>query len=72
VLYHHLLVPIPGGLPGLFSKSSRKGTGKPFILPGPFVHITEMFFQTPGHEAFLDYFFPGPQSVGGRRALSLF
>jgi ribonucleoside-triphosphate reductase len=31
------------------------GTGKPFIFPRPFVHITETFFQTPGHEDFLDH-----------------
>jgi ribonucleoside-triphosphate reductase (formate) len=30
------------------------GTGKPFIFPRPLVHITEAFFQTPGHEDFLN------------------
>ncbi len=28
--------------------------GRPFVFPRPFVHITEQFFQTPGHEEFLD------------------
>ncbi|MBW6485437.1 MAG: anaerobic ribonucleoside-triphosphate reductase [Syntrophobacterales bacterium] len=34
----------------------RKGdaAGKPFIFPRPIVHITERFFQTAGHEAFLE------------------
>ncbi len=34
----------------------RKGdaAGKPFIFPRPIVHITDRFFQTPGHEAFLE------------------
>jgi anaerobic ribonucleoside-triphosphate reductase len=34
----------------------RKGdaTGKPFIFPRPIVHITDAFFRTPGHEAFLE------------------
>ena len=31
------------------------GTGKPFIFPRPLVHITETFFQTPGHEDFLNH-----------------
>jgi len=33
----------------------RKGdaAGRPFVFPRPFVHITEKFFQTPGHEEFL-------------------
>jgi ribonucleoside-triphosphate reductase len=31
------------------------GTGKPFIFPRPLVHITETFFQTPGHEEFLSH-----------------
>jgi len=33
----------------------RKGdaAGRPFVFPRPFVHITEQFFQTPGHEEFL-------------------
>ncbi|MEA2013941.1 MAG: anaerobic ribonucleoside-triphosphate reductase [Thermodesulfobacteriota bacterium] len=33
----------------------RKGdaTGRPFVFPRPFVHITEDFFQTSGHEEFL-------------------
>ena len=30
------------------------GTGKPFIFPRPLVHITGTFFQTPGHEDFLN------------------
>ncbi len=29
------------------------GTGKPFIFPRPVLHITEDFFKSPGHEAFL-------------------
>ena len=29
------------------------GTGRPFFFPKPLVHITEKFFQTEGHEAFL-------------------
>ncbi len=28
-------------------------TGKPFIFPRPIIHITDEFFQTPGHEEFL-------------------
>ncbi len=34
----------------------RKGdaAGRPFVFPRPFVHITKQFFQTPGHEEFLD------------------
>jgi ribonucleoside-triphosphate reductase len=34
----------------------RKGdaAGKPFIFPRPIVHITDQFFDTPGHEAFLE------------------
>ena len=31
------------------------GTGKPFIFPRPLVHITGDFFQTPGHEDFLNH-----------------
>jgi len=31
------------------------GSGKPFIFPRPIVHITDSFFQTPGHEEFLDH-----------------
>jgi ribonucleoside-triphosphate reductase len=31
------------------------GTGKPFIFPRPFVHITQTFFETPGHEEFLQH-----------------
>lgn len=33
----------------------RKGdaAGRPFVFPRPFVHITEKFFQTAGHEEFL-------------------
>ena len=27
--------------------------GKPFVFPRPIVHITDRFFQTPGHEEFL-------------------
>jgi len=30
------------------------GTGRPFFFPKPLVHITEKFFQTEGHEAFLN------------------
>jgi ribonucleoside-triphosphate reductase len=29
-------------------------TGKPFIFPRPIVHITDAFFRTPGHGAFLE------------------
>jgi ribonucleoside-triphosphate reductase len=28
--------------------------GRPFVFPRPFLHITDKFFQTPGHEEFLD------------------
>lgn len=31
------------------------GTGKPFIFPRPLVHISEEFFQSPGHEDFLNH-----------------
>ncbi|HYA14266.1 MAG TPA: anaerobic ribonucleoside-triphosphate reductase [Syntrophales bacterium] len=31
------------------------GTGKPFIFPRPLVHISKEFFQSPGHEEFLDH-----------------
>ncbi|MFC1855883.1 anaerobic ribonucleoside-triphosphate reductase [Thermodesulfobacteriota bacterium] len=31
------------------------GTGRPFFFPKPLVHITEKFFKTEGHEAFLDH-----------------
>jgi len=31
------------------------GTGKPFIFPRPFVHITEGFFQSPRYEDFLNH-----------------
>ncbi|HOO89747.1 MAG TPA: anaerobic ribonucleoside-triphosphate reductase [Syntrophales bacterium] len=33
----------------------RKGdaAGRPFVFPRPFVHITEKFFQTSGHDEFL-------------------
>lgn len=31
------------------------GTGRPFFFPKPLVHITEKFFQTDGHEAFLHH-----------------
>lgn len=31
------------------------GTGRPFFFPKPQVHITEKFFQTPGHERFLEH-----------------
>ncbi len=30
------------------------GCGRPFFFPKPLVHITEKFFETPGHEAFLN------------------
>jgi ribonucleoside-triphosphate reductase len=30
------------------------GSGRPFFFPKPLVHITEKFFQTPGHADFLD------------------
>jgi ribonucleoside-triphosphate reductase len=29
------------------------GIGRPFFFPKPLVHITERFFETPGHEEFL-------------------
>jgi ribonucleoside-triphosphate reductase len=29
------------------------GVGRPFFFPKPLVHMTEKFFRTPGHEAFL-------------------
>ncbi len=29
------------------------GCGRPFFFPKPLVHITEKFFETPGHEEFL-------------------
>jgi anaerobic ribonucleoside-triphosphate reductase len=31
------------------------GSGRPFFFPKPLVHITEKFFKTPGHEAFLNH-----------------
>lgn len=31
------------------------GSGRPFFFPKPLVHITEKFFRTPGHEAFLNH-----------------
>jgi ribonucleoside-triphosphate reductase len=31
------------------------GSGRPFFFPKPLVHITERFFQTPGHEKFLHH-----------------
>lgn len=31
------------------------GAGRPFFFPKPLVHITEKFFQTPGHQEFLDH-----------------
>lgn len=31
------------------------GSGRPFFFPKPLVHITEKFFQTPGHEEFLNH-----------------
>jgi len=31
------------------------GSGRPFFFPKPLVHITEKFFDTPGHEAFLNH-----------------
>lgn len=31
------------------------GAGRPFFFPKPLVHITEKFFKTPGHEAFLHH-----------------
>jgi anaerobic ribonucleoside-triphosphate reductase len=30
-------------------------SGRPFFFPKPLVHITEKFFKTEGHEAFLDH-----------------
>lgn len=35
--------------------SEGDGSGRPFFFPKPLVHITEKFFRTPGHEAFLDH-----------------
>lgn len=37
-------------------KVFREGdaSGKPFVFPRPIVHITDEFFRTPGHEAFLE------------------
>ncbi len=29
-------------------------SGKPFVFPRPIVHITDEFFRTPGHDAFLE------------------
>lgn len=31
------------------------GTSRPFFFPKPLVHITEKFFDTPGHEQFLQH-----------------
>ncbi|HUL30312.1 MAG TPA: anaerobic ribonucleoside-triphosphate reductase [Thermodesulfobacteriota bacterium] len=31
------------------------GSGRPFFFPKPLVHITEKFFQTPGHADFLSH-----------------
>jgi len=31
------------------------GLGRPFFFPKPLVHITERFFQTPGHQDFLNH-----------------
>jgi len=31
------------------------GTGRPFFFPKPEVHITEKFYQTPGHQDFLNH-----------------
>ena len=31
------------------------GSGRPFFFPKPLVHITEKFFKTEGHEAFLEH-----------------
>ncbi len=31
------------------------GSGRPFFFPKPLVHITEEFFNTPGHEEFLEF-----------------
>ncbi len=31
------------------------GSGRPFFFPKPLVHITEKFFQAPGHTDFLDH-----------------
>ncbi len=31
------------------------GTGRPFFFPKPLIHITEKFFDTPGHEDFLHH-----------------
>ncbi|MGB9642494.1 MAG: anaerobic ribonucleoside-triphosphate reductase [Candidatus Ratteibacteria bacterium] len=31
------------------------GIGRPFFFPKPLLHITNRFFQTPGHEEFLEF-----------------
>ena len=31
------------------------GSGRPFFFPKPLVHITDKFFDTPGHEKFLNH-----------------
>jgi len=34
--------------------SEGDGAGRPFFFPKPLVHITDKFFDTPGHEEFLE------------------
>ena len=47
---------MPDDSPGRSWRVYREGdaTGKPFIFPRPIIHITDEFFRTPGHEAFLE------------------
>ena len=49
--------PRPSASSGRCSTSIKEGdgSGRPFFFPKPLVHITEKFFQTPGHEDFLHH-----------------
>lgn len=40
------------------------GAGRPFFFPKPLVHITEKFFQTPGHMEFLRHICDVASSMG--------
>ncbi|MFH1148169.1 MAG: anaerobic ribonucleoside-triphosphate reductase [Pseudomonadota bacterium] len=40
------------------------GAGRPFFFPKPLVHITEKFFQTPGHAKFLHHICDVASSMG--------
>lgn len=40
------------------------GSGRPFFFPKPLVHMTERFFQTEGHEAFLNHIAEVSSEVG--------